>query len=392
MRSVSFFRFLRGSVRFCARGGFSERFINLCHVRGIGVYDLHAEDGAITGCVRCRDYRRLRLAARQSGMVLRAEEKIGLPFFLHRHEKRRMLPMAGGVCFVLLWLLSGCIWSVDVAGGRSVSREELLAVMEDSGLRPGVWRGHTDSAALTQSAMNAFSGRLAWAAVNIDASRAVIETRDYIPPDADETFGDPCNLVADFDGLLLSIEVHSGKKANREGNGVKKGDLLITGVTENRYGEHFFYEARGVVTAIHNDTVTLTKPLCRPVFSYQKSKRRFRLQCLHVTLPFGRQSAKGDCFRRVRQLCFGEISLPLTLTQTTFAARERKVLTNEDVGAALLFDDFTALCDQRYGNTTLLSSSLRVAQRDGALTVRQKARCIDFMGTPQKIQKEGDDT
>ncbi|MBR3552723.1 MAG: sporulation protein YqfD [Clostridia bacterium] len=394
MRSLFWLRFLRGGVRFSAAGGFCERFINLCHVRGIRVHDLHMQANALSGCVGCRDYRRLRLIARQSGMVLHAEEKIGLPFFLHRHEKRRMLPIAGGVCFVLLWLLSGCIWSVDVAGGSAVPREAMLAVMAENGLRPGVWRKRVNSAALTQAAMNAFNGKLAWAAVNIDASRVVIETRDYIPPDADETYGDPCNLVADFDGLLLSIEVHSGKKANQEGNGVKQGDLLISGVTENRYGKQFFYEARGIVTAIHSDVVTLTRPLRHSTLPIQKTTRRFKLQCLHVALPPGRLKAndRSSLFQRDRQLCSGNVSLPLTLTETTRASYGSPTPTDEAVGAALLFDDFTALCHRRYGNTTLLSQTLRVVQTGDSLTVRQKARCIDFMGTPQKIQRTGDGT
>ena len=389
MGSLFWLRFLRGSVRFSAKGGFCERFINLCHVRGVRVHELHMDADALSGCVERRDYRRLRLIARQSGMVLRAEKKCGLPFFLERHKKRRMLAVAGGVCFALLWLLSGCIWSVDVTESKNVSREALLFVMEANGLRPGVWRKRVDSAALTQAAMNAFNGQLAWVAVNIDASRAVIETRDYILPDADETYGDPCDLVADFDGLLLSIEVHSGKKANQEGNGVKKGDLLISGVTENRYGEQFFYEARGVVTAIHSDVVTLTRPLRRTVRPCQKTTRRFTLQCLHVTLPLGplKKTEHSSVFRRKRQLSGGGISLPLTLTERTRAAYGDPIQTDEAVGAALLFDDFTALCHLRYGNTTLLSQRLRTAQTGGSLTVRQRARCIDFMGTQQKIRR-----
>ena len=389
MQTLFWLRFLRGTVRFSASGGFCERFINLCRVRGIRVWDLQVQDRRLSGCVYRRDYRRLRPIARTAGMVLHAEEKRGAVFFMRRNRKRAALPIAGGCFLLLLLLLSNCVWSIDAVGTEGISAETLLSVMEDAGLYVGVPRRKIDASALAQYAMNKLNGKLSWVAVNLDAGRAVIEARDYIAPKDDETFGDPCNVVADFDGLLLSLEVHSGARANREGNGVKKGDLLISGIIENRFGESFFYEARGVVTALHTDTVQLKRPLQCTVRPYRTHRRRVSLRCLRLLIPLGALRAKENSrrFSLERLLTLNGVPLPLSLIETTRAELGAPVSAAPDVSSALLFDDFTAACYEKYRNTNVLESALTVRQAGKERTVRMKSRCIDFMGVQKPIRR-----
>ncbi len=387
MTFVSWIRYLRGSVRFSARGGFCERFINLCNVRGIQIRALEVHEEGLTGFVNRKDYRRLRPIARSAGMVLRATEKHGVSFFLERHKKRRGL-LIGALLFSLgMFLLSFRIWSIDAVGTQNVSRETLLQLAETCGLRCGVARRRIDAAALARQVQHNLGGKLSWLAVNIDGCRAFIEARDYILPDEDETFGDPCNLVADFDGVLRTIEVHNGKKANTEGNGVHKGDLLISGVVENRIGECFFYEARGIVTAEHRDTVRRSASLSQPLQKYRTLGEVRGIRCFSVPLRFGlvRKKDVQAVFKKKRQLVLDGVLLPI-LTNTQTCATLCDTDAKPSVQAALLFDDFTAACYQKYGNTAVLSKKVTVRCSGNQLHIRQDSNCLDFMGTKQPIK------
>ena len=79
MLVLKFLRFLSGYVSLIAEGGFPERFINLCRLRGILLWELRCKDGVITACMGRKDYLKIRPVAKKSGMRVRIKKKSGLP-------------------------------------------------------------------------------------------------------------------------------------------------------------------------------------------------------------------------------------------------------------------------------------------------------------------------
>ena len=51
--------------------------------------------------------------------------------------------------------------------------------------------------------------KIIWANVNIEGSAALIEVRELVPPKVDDTYKSPCNIVADHEGLLISLKVYT---------------------------------------------------------------------------------------------------------------------------------------------------------------------------------------
>lgn len=385
MKRSLFFSPLHGSVRFRASGGFPERFLNLCNVRGVQLFAPQMHEKTLYASVRRGDYRRLRGIAKRSGMTIRAEEKYGLPFFLRRNKARLALPIAAAALAVLAVFLSGFVWSIDSAGCEKVSREEVLAAMETLGLRPGVWRKSLDISALGQAGQHLLSGRVSWLGVQLNGTRAVVEVHDYIDRGEDLTFGAPANLVADFDGLLLSLQAHSGKPAARVGSGVCKGDLLISGVTEDRYGQAHFYEARGKATALHDDVLELEGSAQSDFSAYEKVQTVPAVRLFHVTVPLGMFSLRRDfdVFTCTKQAEFGGVPLPLWLIRQTRCYRTTR--KNEDT-LPLLLDDHTRAAETKYAATNVLDATLTVKREGGKLRIVEESRCIDFIGVKKELE------
>ena len=379
---------LQGSVTFRAEGGFSERFLNLCNVRGIALMQPQMHEKKLIATVRRRDYRRLRTIARRSGMTLRVIDKQGLPFFLRRHRARLALPAAAAFFALLAAMLSGFIWSVQTDGCSQVSREEVLSVLEDCGLKPGVWRRALNTEEIAARAMRKLNGRVSWLGVNFSGSRAVIEVHDYTDPGKDDTFGPPANIVADFDGLLLSLQVYSGKAAAFVGSGVCKGDLLISGVTTDRYGEAHFYEARGVATALHSDVFTCRQPIGERFACYKAIHKVPALRLLHLTIPLGMFPLFGDydVFFAEQQAELGGVPLPLSIITQTRCYRDVPRRANT---FPLLLDDSARMAEERYAATNVLSSKLRLTLKGDEYSLKTKSRCIDFIGTSRRIRFSG---
>ena len=55
----------------------------------------------------------------------------------------------------------------------------------------------------------------------------------------------PCNIVASQDGTIMGIEATVGVAEVRSGDAVLKGDLLISGITENLDKTYNLKAARG---------------------------------------------------------------------------------------------------------------------------------------------------
>ena len=387
MQKRDFFSPLRGSVTFCACGGFPERFLNLCNVRGVELFEPQMHETFLYATVRSGDYKRLRGIAKRSGMVLRSQEKRGLPFFLRRHKARLALPAAAGAMLLLAFFLSGFVWSVDTAGCENVSRTEVLAVLEEFGLRPGVWRKHIDTVALGQAAMHALSGRVSWLGVNLSGTRAFAEVHDYIDRGEDASFGAPANIVADLDGLLLSLQVRSGIPAAKVGSGVKKGDLLISGVRTDRLGEAHFYEARGIASVLHDDTLTTQAPAQKTSVGYKKVQTVPALRVLHLTIPLGLfpPGRAFDRFTTTLQARLGGVPLPLWIVKQTRCYRTERTETD---ALPLLLDDHARAAESKYAASNVLDAALRLERTEEKLRLTETRKCIDFVGQKEEISVE----
>ena len=110
--------YLRGYVQFVFTGGFAEDFINALGELGITLPGLQRQGSDLRGVCSVGTYMQLHKAARQAGGRVRITARRGLPFFLRRLRGRWGLPI-GAVAFALvLCVLSGFIWDVQVVGNN----------------------------------------------------------------------------------------------------------------------------------------------------------------------------------------------------------------------------------------------------------------------------------
>jgi len=379
-------RLFSGYVKFSAHGGFRERFVNLCDLAKINVRSFSFNGDRLEGFVAAKDYKKLRSIGKKSGMKVSCVSKHGLPFFAFKNKNRVGL-LIGAVFFVVfMCIMSLFIWSVDTVGSENIGREEILQTAKELGLKEGAFCPKLDVHELSDSLITKMNGRLLWAAVNISGSRAVIEVRDYIQKPESQTFSDPCNIVADFDGLLLSLEVYNGTKANTEGNGVKKGDLLISGIVENRDFSSSFHEARGKVTALHSDSVTAFVPLESEHKVYIGEESVFSLSVFGLKIPLGffKNGESFEEFESEKKLTLKSIELPFSVIKKTRVFFEYETSpTGFELENAV--DGYTASAFEKYKNTLVLKTKLSVEKDKKGISVSAKNRCIDFMGKKQML-------
>lgn len=381
------FKYIFGFVVFTAKGGFSERFINLCAVKRIGLWDVSLYDNTITGKIRIGDFRKLRGVARKTGVRIRIISRIGLPFYLRKHRSRVGLIVGGCIFIFFMTVMNSFVWCIQTQSSDKFSREQILKAAEYAGLHYGIRVKNFDEEKAAREIYKTFDGELSWVKVNIKGSLAVIDFRDKVKKLETEEKGEPSNIIADFDGVILSDETYQGSKNKSKGDTVRKGEVLISGVVEGIDMKPLYYEAKGKFTALHSRTLSYTLKADDMFYKLNNTEYHchFSLFGADIPLSFPSNSAETE-----NQMCcenyleFDGYELPFGIKKAVgvnhiiceIADRERELLT------VLYFAESEY---KEMENTNILSRQLEMKKEKGSLTVLAEYNCIDFIGESKVI-------
>ncbi len=328
MLIIKFIRFLLGYVSFKAKGGFTERFVNLCTLNRIPLWNMKKQGNTLYGETTVDGYKSIRQSAFRSGVALRLEGKHGLPFFLERNKIRKGIVAGFLVSMLAVFILSTMIWTVSVEGNKRLSEAEVLAVFEQLGVKKGAFAKRIRAGEVAEEAEKLLPGLL-WASVNIKGSRAeivVCERTDA--PDFPDTA--PCNIVASEDGVIVAVQAEIGEQAVKAGDAVTSGDLLISGVTKNLDMSENLRPARGNVIAevkrnINADCSTVS------FYAVSEAKTRYSLYFFGLEIPLGFSVGEDNCHREESFISNGKITLPVgIITEHAFLNNSEASLPAEN--------------------------------------------------------------
>jgi similar to stage IV sporulation protein len=110
-------RYFKGYLTIKVEGLNLEKFMNLSVTRGINFWDVKRSGmTAIQMKLSVRDYRRLKAAVRKTLCRVSVVSKEGMPFFLSRLKKRKVMALGDGIFIFLVFVLSSFIWSIQITG------------------------------------------------------------------------------------------------------------------------------------------------------------------------------------------------------------------------------------------------------------------------------------
>lgn len=389
MLLLKFLRFISGYVSFSARGGFPERFINLCRLNRINLWELKSVNSVICACTDCSGYKKLRKAAKKSGMRVRIEKKHGLPFFLNRHSHRA--GVLAGMCFcaAVICILSTRVWSVDVVGNVNVPEEQIVEVFEGLGVKRGVSGNKVDIIAVENAALQQID-ELSWVNINFNGCAAVIEVREREKiPDVQEE--KPSEIVAARDGQIVILRPFNGTQEQKIGNAVLKGDLLISGIRENRDLTVSFCRAKGYVVARTNRKLDCE---VKKEFTAEKSvagRNSYVLEFLNFSIPLGKSSEKF--YAEKTELKINGVTLPFALIRRSEAVKESVAVKLTDEQAQLLAGlRFFEQCSEEFRYLKTESEKITADTQQDGCTFSGEFVCIENIGReiPMDIEETAD--
>ena len=224
-----------------------------------------------------------RLLLQYAGAAVRTEREFGLPQLVYRYRRRLGLPVGAAIFCVILFLSGQFVWDIDLKGNERISNVQIYDTLRSLGCGIGSYIPGMNLYSICSEYLLA-DPEIAWISVNMEGTVAHVEVieKEYrshaeleLPDD-----GQPSNLIAARDGMIVSWELAGGEPAVRAGQVVRKGDLLVSGIVENKKsdaGQFRLERSAGRVLAQTARIVSVSVPLSgektvyRDVFAAEKT-------------------------------------------------------------------------------------------------------------------------
>lgn len=225
-------RYIKGYLRVRITGYSPERFLNLCCNKGIYLWGLAPKDNCYEMYMKIQDFRKLKPLLRKTGTKISITGRFGLPFFLHRNRKRKLFFAGSAVCVLLIYVLSLFVWNIHMEGNETITDKTLLEYLETTGVSHGMAKRNLDCERIVKDIRKQFDD-IIWVSASIQGTRLMIKVKENSDTVKEvETKIDASNIVASKNGTIISMITRKGVPQVHQGDTVKKGDLLVSGIVE----------------------------------------------------------------------------------------------------------------------------------------------------------------
>ncbi len=221
----------RGYVRIRVDGFAPQRFLNLCSVHGISLWDIMADEYAYEMNLSVADFFRLKPIVRKTKTKVVLINKKGLPFRLRKWKKRKVFFVCSLVCGLSMYALSLFIWDIRLVKEGRLTNEMLIQFLQENDVYYGSYSQNIDIDTIEKKLRDEYPF-IIWTSIRLEGTRLFVDVKENDQLEemrVENENSEPCDLVATVSGTVCSIITRSGVPKVKKGDEVKKGDVLVEG-------------------------------------------------------------------------------------------------------------------------------------------------------------------
>ena len=228
----------------CADAGI---FLSDCIRQHIHLFNIkRINDITVEFCVYSDDYVSVCEICNNSNCQYETLKSTGVKSFFSKYLKRK--PFFFGIIVVVLviYYSTGFIYNIEITGNEYMSKYEILSLLKEAGVNDGASNRKLDVKDIQNNVMLT-TDKLAWLWIDIKGTNAYVTIKERIIVPEPENKDEYCNYISTSDAVITDIMPRYGKPMVKVGDVVRKGDILISGISETQMGEIRYMHADGVV-------------------------------------------------------------------------------------------------------------------------------------------------
>jgi len=256
---IKLLNIIKGYVVILIEGFFLERFLNICTRRGIHLWNVRRIDNTkMRANISIQAFKMLPPIVKKSRCTVQIYSRKGVPFFVHKHRKRKAFLFGIIISIILIYSMTLFIWTVDIQGNEKMTEAQIALALQNAGLKTGMWKNNIDTRYI-QNVVMTDQPDIGWIGININGTKAEVEVKERTPKPYILPKNQPCSIVATIGGVIETINTKDGHQLVKKGDVVREGQLLVSGALDSKIeGIRYVHsEAEVFARTWHEKTVNL---------------------------------------------------------------------------------------------------------------------------------------
>ena len=233
----------------CRIAGLSaEKLLNEARKRRIPLQGVsRRQDRSLSVLCAPGSYRALAALAEEKGFSVSPAQPTGILRLLQAFRRRWGLMIGAGLCVCLLVFAMQFVWHIQIENAGTYEGEVRL-FLQEMGVRPGLSRSAVHLQELAQK-LEWRLPKVKWVRAEWSGVTLRIRLEEGVPPPEVSSAGQPGDIVAAEDGILLRLTCYAGTPLCKEGDLVRAGQVLIRGEERGADGKINAVKAQGAAVA-----------------------------------------------------------------------------------------------------------------------------------------------
>lgn len=342
--------------------------------------------------VSLRGFRLMRPAAKKSSCRVHIQKKCGLPFCLHRLKKRKGFKVGLLLFAALLILSTSIIWDIKIICNQPEMIPQVLNVLEVESIGRGSFKMGLDPKKIASQIALEVEG-LAWVGVEVKGVMLCVTIKDSIAAPVLIKNNESFNIIAQRDGFITQMDVYAGNALVKEGDTVKKGQVLVSGRLQSKnpeFGTRDVHALGKVVARTWYESSLPVSMVYTQRLKTQKTYDTVYLRFLDGKLKLGSnppyeiyETQTVDKFLTL----FG-LKLPIGLTvETSFEIMERQVDLTLEEAIAVAVETAKNDLDQRMPDDCIVVDEIvkQVNSENGTIYIQVVVECEEDIAGLERV-------
>ena len=364
------------------REGLFLRMMKKAAHEGIALKNIRKREDGFYFEVCEADYPVLADFVRKTGEEPVTVKKSGFHRRLVRLLHRRAFLFGFLLLAVIPCLMSRHVWEITLEGSFSHTEQEMVAFLAEHGIQHGIRKSQVSCQEIEQLIRSSFSD-ISWVSAELSGTRLILHLKENFDSSVEEAEEEPYSFAAKCDAIVTRVVCRSGTRMIREGDTVKKGDLLIAGRYQifDTYGS-LLYEKQ---VKADGEVYGITTRSYRETFSLRYVKKAYTgRRATRLIVNIGRQGyslgiggkdyvCEDSWYEVQRARLFSNFYLPLEFGTKTIAEYE-------PVEAVYTEEEARALAEKKlhYFFQGLEEKGVQILEKDGTIQIHDEVCVISY--------------